>query len=524
MSFFKKISQAPTNPKPQVSDHRFDITELYEGPAGQSAQKEASQTLDEKLRQAYFWIVNNAIISPYYDIEYNEKAPRTFSLGDEKSRLTLPTAQSYSSFVLLPLLNLVVRRRCLLVGGPGRGKTASAMLMGLIAGYPIQEVKRAIQHGQPQMTITDLLGNPLPKDLVSADSMDSIRIAWRKWLGMRVKIIDEYNRIPTRTQSALLTVMADNYAEILDHVFECPEAAWYLTANDDAGGGTYQVIEALRDRIDLVVKALHFSPRFLGDLLARIESGIKPEETIPPEIVFSEAEISQLNEQILAIQIPLPVLRRLEFFASQFEFCDQAAEQFEYKTKDTVKLSGLDLASVLGEDTGKDKVKDLGSQTRNGLSVRALMTLMIFGKAMAYFRGGQEVSLEDFRQILPFVLHDKLTPNLESPFFEQEGKRKYRVDRIGWLRVLFDLSCAEYDRLDLDRDDPVTELSNELAKGLEGVSERQAEKVLIRIEKILDDWSIGRKLYGHLHDDILKLKYIHQRYSNYLRWLRWKKS
>ena len=181
-----------------------------------------------------------------------------------KTRLRLPTDQSYSSFVLLPLLNLVLRRRCLLVGGPGRGKTASAILIGVIAGYSLSDIRRAIQHGQPQMTISDLLGNPLPSSMVNAQDMDDITIAWRKWLGMRVKIVDEYNRIPTRTQSALLTVMADNYAEILDHVYECPEAAWYLTANDEAGGGTYQVIEALRDRIDVVVKALHFNTRFSG--------------------------------------------------------------------------------------------------------------------------------------------------------------------------------------------------------------------------------------------------------------------
>ena len=138
------------------------------------------------------------------------------------------------------------------MGGPGRGKTAIATLLGLLAGYTQREMKQGIQHGQPQMTIADLLGNPLPSSMVSAKTMDEIQIAWRRWLGMRVKIIDEYNRIPTRTQSALLTVMADDYAEIYDQVYECPPAAWYLTANDDAGGGTYQVIEALRDRIDVV--------------------------------------------------------------------------------------------------------------------------------------------------------------------------------------------------------------------------------------------------------------------------------
>src|SRR5262249_42705504 len=155
--------------------------------------------------------------------------------------------------------------------------------MGVLAGYSLRDIRRGIQHGQPEMTVTDLLGNPLPKDLINADNMESIRIAWRKWLSMRVKIIDEYNRIPTRTQSALLTVMGDNYAEVMDQIYECPDSAWFLTANDDAGGGTYQVIEALHDRIDIVVKAPHFLPRFLGDLLNRIEAGLRPEESVPED-------------------------------------------------------------------------------------------------------------------------------------------------------------------------------------------------------------------------------------------------
>jgi hypothetical protein len=193
--------------------------------------------LDEKLRQAYFWITNHAVINPFYDVEYNRGPPQRFSFGDQGVDVVLPSDQSYSSYVLLPLLNLAVRRRCLLVGGPGRGKTTIAILMGVLSGYPLREIKRAIQHGQPQMTVSDLLGNPLPSSLVNAKEMDEVKIAWRRWLGMRLKIIDEYNRIPTRTQSALLTVMADNYAEVYDQIYECPKAAWYLTANDDAGGG-----------------------------------------------------------------------------------------------------------------------------------------------------------------------------------------------------------------------------------------------------------------------------------------------
>ncbi len=519
-NIFKRVSQAPTNPKTATAARQFDVAELYEGPIQVAAADAGALPLDEKLRQAYFWIVNNAIISPHYDIEYNNGPAPSYAVGDSKRTLTLPSAQSYSSFILLPLLTFATRRKCLFVGGPGRGKTASALLMGVLAGYPVREMRRAMQHGHPQMTIADLLGNPLPADLVAAQSMDDIRIAWRAWLSMRVKIIDEYNRIPTRTQSALLTVMGDNYAEVLNHIYECPEAAWYLTANDDRGGGTYQVIEALRDRIDVIVQALAFNPRFLDELLLRIEENISPEEMVPREIIFTQEESDRMVVEIRDVEVPAEVRRRLEFFTSQFELLETAGAQFEYLTKDTARLAGADWAQVTAADSGRDRLKDLGCQTRNGLSVRNLMTLLVFAKALAYFRGDRIVSLDDLRQVLPFVLNDKLQPDLDAPFFALPENAAYRTDRLSWLRRLFDLSNADYDRLDLDRNDPVGEMSIEFDKGLDGISERDIRARLTRIERLVDERVKGRKLYGHLYDDLLKLKYLHQRYTNYLHWLR----
>lgn len=519
---FQKVSQAPTRPKPEAGARKmFDVADLYRGPLDTGTRAAAAAGLDEKLRQAYFWIVNHAVISPHYDIEYNTTPPQRFTVGDGKVEVTLPSGQSYSSFVLMPLLNFAVRRRCLLVGGPGRGKTASAVLMGLLAGYPLDEVHRAIQHGQPQMTISDLLGNPLPADLINAQKMDDIRISWRKWLGMRVKIIDEYNRIPTRTQSALLTVLADGYAEILDHKYDCPESAWYLTANDDAGGGTYQVIEALRDRIDVTVHALHFNSRFVRDLLIRVEEGLRPEQVMPSSLVFTVTEMDAMKASIQDVELPAPLRRRLEFFTSQFEFCELGAAQLEYRTKDTVKLGGADFAILSAQDTGRDRLQDLGTQTRNGISVRALMSALEFAKALAWFRGNTLVDIDDLRHVLPFVLADKLAPNHEAPFFDAPGNEVYRLDRVSWIRRLFDLACAEYDRLGLDGNDPVGALQEELGQGLDGLDEAEVRARLVRIERLLAEWARGTKLAGHLYDDLLTLKYIHQRYTNYLAWLQW---
>ncbi len=143
-------------------------------------------------------------------------------------------------------------------------------------------------------------------------------------------------------------------------------------------------------------------------------------------------------------------------------------------------------------------------------------------KALAYFRGAPAVSLDDARQMAPFVLHDKLAPNLQAPFFDVPENAALRVDRVSWIRELFDLSCREYDRLDLDREDPVAAFDAEFSKGLEGVSEQETRNRLTKIERALSTMSKAGKLYGHLFDDILKLKYLHQRYSNYLWWLKWR--
>ena len=189
-------------------------------------------------------------------------------------------------------------------------------------------------------------------------------------------------------------------------------------------------------------------------------------------------------------------------------------------TKDTARVSKADWGQAVVADEGRDRLKDIGCQTLNGLSVRNLMTLLKFAKALAYFRGNDEVELDDVRQILPFVLNDKLHQDPDAPFFALPQNAAYRSDRLSWLRNLFDASNEEFDRLDLDRTDPVGELAQEFELGLHGLSERDVRKRLAKIERLVKELTKGRKLYGPLYDDLLKCKYLHQRYTNYLLWVR----
>ncbi|WP_336642230.1 AAA family ATPase [Microbacterium sp. USHLN272] len=514
---WSRVSASPTNPGADHGVGQMTAEELFRPAAAATAVP-----LDEKLRQAYYWMVNRAVISPYYDIEFSHGDPLSIALGDADAKVSLPTQASFSSNVLLPLLTFAVGGKCLLIGGPGRGKTTVAVLMGVLAGTGADDVRRAVQQGQPQLTVSDLVGIPLPRDLVEAEKLSDIRIAWRDWLGLPVKIIDEYNRIPTKTQSALLTMVAEGYVESHDQMRRtAPNGgveSWFFTANDDAGGGTFPVIQALRDRMDVTVQAAGFNSRFLDELITRVEAGEKPEEHVPTELRFDAAEQERMRALIRAVPIPDGVRHRLRFFLSHFEFVQHGGRRFEYRTKDVVTTAGGSVGEVIEANSGADLEVDLGAQTRNGLSVRALQTLILYAKAMAWFRGADAVELADIAAILPFVLRGKLLPNDTHPRFDVGAERELATDTVSWLNDLFVQSCRQYDMLGRDADDPVAALLGELDRGLDGVSALDVSRRITAIEAQLRRIAGVGKLYGRDFDDVIALKYLHQRYTAFARW------
>jgi MoxR-like ATPase len=473
--------------------------------------------LHHKMRQAYWWITNNAVICPYYDLEFGAK-PQILknASGDE---LLLHADMSYSSFVLIPMLTLFSGRRALMIGGPGRGKTTSAILMGLLSGMSRDQVRRSIQRGHPQLSISDLLGSPLPSDMLKAEDLSAIKVGWRKWIKERVKIIDEYNRIPTKTQSALLSLMSEGYAEMFDQYVYAGRSSWFLTANDDSGGGTFQVIDALKDRIDVVVRAVPFNSGFLTTLLQRIEADTTPEELVPGEIIFTSDELDRIYKAILKVTLPTTVLDRLGFFLGQLDFCRMASPQFESKSKDTLKLSGQTVGAVCTEQCPLDKKVHLCTQSENGVSARAYQTCLHFAKALAYFRGNAEASEADLRQIIPWVLHEKLVPNARSAFFETKGKRALLQDRVAWIRSMWDTAMDQFSKHEPTRR-KVTALRLEQDFGLEGVERRTVEQRLTQVKSLLEQLMTKQELSGAVYEDIIHLKSIYSRYNNYALWLK----
>lgn len=445
----------------------------------------------EKLHAAYHWLSRYAIISPHFDMEYGRKMVLKNNTGDEVELAA--DGESYTSFILLPLLNLVSCRRALLIGGPGKAKTTSAVLMSLLSGMDHDTTRRSIQRGHPQLSVSDLLGTPLPSDMLKAESLSDIKVSFHQWITGRNHIIDEYNRIPTKTQSALLSLLAEGYAEMFGQYIYSGRSSWFLTANDDAGGGTFSVIEALKDRIDIVIRAVPFYSNFLKELLSRLELNQDLDRMVPPGLVFSSAELEHIYDKILKVRVPEEVMDFLGFFAASFNFCKRASAHFEHKNKDTLRLSGRSLSDVCNELCPLDKKEHLCTQSENGLSTRSYQSLLHFAKALAYFRSKDEVALTDIEQLIPWCLHEKLIPNKRSPFFEIKDATLLLNDKAAWLKAAYNKAVKQYVKY--------TPTRNEVKKLLKD-PKSTTDQIRKQIEKMMKD----SELSGASYEDIIALK------------------
>ena len=110
-------------------------------------------------------------------------------------------------------------------------------------------------------------------------------------------------------------------------------------------------------------------------------------------------------------------------------------------------------------------------------------------------------------------------PNPSHPRFDGGADRELASDSIAWLSDLFEQSVRQFAALGLANGDVVGDQLALLAKGLDGISKVDVSRRITTVESAIT--AIGRtgKLYGRHYDDLLALKYLHQRYSNYLRWL-----
>jgi hypothetical protein len=130
-----------------------------------------------------------------------------------------------------------------------------------------------------------------------------------------------------------------------------------------------------------------------------------------------------------------------------------------------------------------------------------------YAKALAWFRGVDEVGNEDIRQILPWVLHEKLHPNQMSPFFQKSENQFHLLDRLSWIRQLHDRaisSRAAYAAVH----QPIEDLRNEIQQELEQPNPATLKRSIQQIRKQMELLLTDHELNAPVHHDLLALKQL----------------
>lgn len=279
--------------------------------------------------------------------------------------------------VKLILAALLADGHVLIEGVPGVAKTLTAKLVAKAVDAGFSRIQFT-----PDLMPSDVLGTPVfnPKEAVFELKKGPVF--------SNIILVDEINRAPAKTQSALLEIMEERQATIDGKTYPMASPFMVLaTQNPVEQEGTYRLPEAQLDR-------------FLFKVLV-------PYPTESEEVSILNLFHNMANTQPL--DLVKPALKGSEVAALRKQIKSQVIEE---------KL--LQFIAKLIHQTRNHKSIYLGA------SPRASLAIMNASKAMAAMQGRDFVTPEDILDVVPPVLRHRI---ILSPDKEMEGISEDEVIR-----------------------------------------------------------------------------------------------
>ena len=323
--------------------------------------------------------------------------------------------------------------------------------MALLAGEPLDEVRRSVQHGHPQLTIADLLGSPLPQrpDRAPRSARD-IRVAWRDWISLPRQ---DHRRVqPHPDQDAVGPAVADGRGLRRDVRAGRPLRAVGLVPDGQRRPRRRHLPRHRGPQgPDRPGRPLHAVPRAAprragrADRLGALARGVRarPTWSSRPEELDEADRRGPRRRRSRRRSATL-----LGFLLGQLDFCRRASDRLEYQNKDTLHLAGRRVGHVCTEDCPLDKQREPLHPDRERRLAAGLPGAAPLRQGPGLLpRPRRPSALDDLRPVLPWVLHDKLRLNPQSAFFQKPENQVYLTDRVSWIRQLFDQAVAAARRL-----------------------------------------------------------------------------
>jgi MoxR-like ATPase len=276
------------------------------------------------------------------------------------------------------LLVLLVGGHALVEGVPGLAKTLAVKALAHIFQLKFQRVQCT-----PDLMPADILGANVFNLSTSAFTLH------RGPIFTDLLLVDEINRTPPRTQSALLEAMEERQVTIDGNSYELSKSfAVFATQNPVEFEGTYPLPEAQLDRFLVKIRIGYPEAAQEAQVLQNYQDGFDPRE-----------------------------LQRLGFAAVSPQALLAARQE---------------TAAVRVEPALLRYVVSLVARTRNstavslGASPRAAINLMLFSKAIAATEGRDYLIPDDIKTAAPAILRHRL---ILKPEADLEGMTADQVVR-----------------------------------------------------------------------------------------------
>ncbi len=271
----------------------------------------------------------------------------------------------------------------LIEGVPGVAKTLAAKLLARTLNVDFSRIQFT-----PDLMPSDVLGT-------SIFNMKSSSFEFNRGpIFSNVVLIDEINRAPAKTQSALFEVMEERQVTVDGNTYQMDEPFIALaTQNPIEQEGTYQLPEAQLDRflfkIEVGYPSLEEEQLILSEFHAR--KGVNDLKVVKP--VLTKSKIKTLRDKVKAINIEQDLINYI---------------------------------TAITHQTRNDGALFLGA------SPRASLAIMRAAKAMAGLAGRDFVTPEDVREVTPSVLRHRLllTPEKEMEGVSTDTVIQQIVDRV----------------------------------------------------------------------------------------------
>ena len=255
---------------------------------------------------------------------------------------------------------LLCRGHVLLEGVPGIAKTLTVKALSRLMGLGFQRVQ----------CTSDLM----PADIVGTNILNMATSAFQLHQGpvfTDLLLVDEVNRMPPRTQAALLECMEEHQVTIDGKTYPLPQFfTVFATQNPIEFEGTYPLPEAQLDRFLLKLRVTYPAVQEEVQLLANVQNGFESRELEKMNLtLIAPGLLEQAQQEVKSITVE-PAL---------FSYIVQIAR----RTRDWPSLS-------------------------LGASPRAAVSLMVVSKAFAAMEGRDYVIPDDVKASVRPVLRHRI--------------------------------------------------------------------------------------------------------------------